>query len=388
MVNKKILELIDNSIDQNGVDAFVQHKDGSDINHQYLTGFKASDPFTYLRYNGKSILLVPPVERDKAESQSDAHTVRSTTEFTAGDVRDNIEAESKIISDFLKEYEINRICTPRDFKLYLAEVLEKSGFSVQTIEDVVMEARKQKSQDEIQLLRTAQEATEKAMGHAKDILEQSEVVDGKLYYNNELLKSERLQDILREFLKDYDCNLNEVIVASGSKSADPHNHGSGPLHPNEPILFDIFPKHKSGYWGDMTRTFVKGNPTEEFEKMYETTKDAFYEALDVLSDGAGVTGAKVHNRVCDVFESAGYNTIRDGDFDTGFLHSTGHSIGRELHEPPRIVGNCGTLEEGYVLTIEPGLYNSEYGGVRIEDMVVVTDDGYENLNNFDIEYKI
>lgn len=388
MANLEILELIDNAIDRTGVDAFMQHKAGSDINHRYLTGFKASDPFTYLRYDGHSILLVAPVEKGKAETQSDADVVRSTTEFKNRDVRDDIEAEAEIISDFLNEYDINEICTPRDFKLYFAEVLVESEFSVQTLEDVVMKARKQKSQNEIQLLRTAQEATEEAMRHAKEVLQQSSVVEGQLRYKDELLTSERLQDILRGYLKNYDCNLDEVIVASGPQSADPHLRGSGPLHTNEPILFDIFPQHKSGYWGDMSRTFVKGTPTEEFQEMYKTTREAFKVALEALSDGAGVTGGEVHNKVCDVFESAGYKTIRQGDFDTGYLHSTGHSIGLELHETPRIVRDCGTLKEGYVLTIEPGLYNKDYGGVRIEDMVVITENGYKNFNNFDMDYKL
>lgn len=388
MNHEKVLELIDQSMENNDFDAFIQHKKGSDVNHQYLTGFEASDPFTYLRHNGESILLVAPVEKSKAETQSNADTVRSTTEFVTGDVREDIEAEAKIISDFLGEYDIDRICTPRDFKLYLAEVLEESGFSVQTIEDLVMEGRKQKSEDEVESLRTAQEATEKAMHHARTVLKESTVIDGELHYKDELLTSERLQQILREFLKQYNCDLDKVTASSGSQSADPHNRGSGAIHANEPVLFDIFPQHESGYWGDMTRTFVKGTPDEEFRRMYQTTEEAFEQALDVLSQGAGVTGSEVHNTVCDVLESEGYKTIRQGDFGTGLLHSTGHAIGRELHEPPRIVDNCGRLEEGYVLTIEPGLYNPEYGGVRIEDMIVLKQDGYINLNSFDTDYII
>lgn len=386
MDNKNITELIDGLIQNNSFDAFLQYKKGSDINHQYLTDFEGSDPFTYLRYNGQSILLVAPVEKNKAKSQSGADIVRSTDEFVAGDVRGNIELEAQIISDFLSEYNIDRLYAPRDFKLYLAEVLEESGFTVQTTEDLIMEARKHKSKNEIQSLRTAQEATEKAMRHGKTILEESTVVDEQLHYEGNLLTSERLRKIFREFLKDYNCNLDEVIASSGSQTAEPHNRGSGAIHVNEPIVFDIFPQHKSGYWGDMTRTFVKGKPDEELRQMYQTTQEAFDQALDVLSKGAGVTGTEVHNAVCDVLESAGYNTIRQGEFDTGFLHSTGHGIGRELHEPPRIAGECGVLEEGYVLTVEPGLYNAEYGGVRIEDMVVVTEDGYTNLNSLDTNY--
>lgn len=332
-----------------------------------------------------------PVEKSKAQDQSSADEVRSTVEFVSGDIRDNIEAEAPVISAFLDEYDINHIGTPRDFQLYLAEILEESGISVRSIEDVVMKARKRKSRSEIEALETVQSVTEESMDKARSLIQESTVVDGELHYEDELLTSERLRSILRDFLQARNCTLaesNEPIVSCGPQSADPHNRGSGSMRSDEPILIDIFPQHESGYWGDMTRTFVKGTPPEEFQRMYETTQKALNSALDVLSNGAGTTGREVHNTVCDVFKSAGYPTIQDGDVDKGFLHSTGHAIGMELHEPPRLVGDCGELNEGYVLTIEPGLYDDNYGGVRIEDMVVVTENEYENLNDFSTDYQL
>lgn len=110
--------------------------------------------------------------------------------------------------------------------------------------------------------------------------------------------------------------------------------------------------------------------------------NAFDAALDVLSAGAGVTGGAVHDAVCDVFEAADYPTVREGDIDEGFLHSTGHAIGLDLHEAPRLVSGAEELDAGYVLTVEPGLYDSDIGGVRVEDMIVVTEDGYRNLNDY------
>jgi len=379
---------IDDVIDTEGLDAFLQYEAGSDINHQYLTGFKASDSFTFLRYKGKSILLVAPVEKAKAESQSDADVVRSTAEFVTGDVRDDIEAEASVISDFVSEYDIEDIGVHRGFSLYIAEVLTNDGFSVRSVDDVVMSARKSKSKNELAKLKNAQLVTEGAMELSKETIRESTVVDGELFFDGEPLTSERFRNILRDFFRSQNCVLDEAIVACGTQSADPHNRGSGVLMANEPILLDIFPRHKSGYWGDMSRTFVKGEPSEELQRMYDTTLDAFVAATDVLSMGAGVTGQEVHNKVCDVFESAGYPTIRGGDIDEGFLHSTGHAIGLELHEPPRLVGGSGKLKEGYVLTVEPGLYKKEFGGVRIEDMVVVTEDGYSNFNNLSPDFRL
>lgn len=388
MDNTKVESKIDRLITENNIDGFVQYKDGYNVNHQYLTGFEASDPFTYLRYNNESTLLVAPVEKGKAQDQSNADQVRSTAEFVHGDVRDDIESEAYIISSFLTEYDIDSIGVPRNFDLYIYEVLENNGISVQTVPDVVMDARKQKSKSEIELMRNSQIATEKAMNKAKDIIRQSEVRENELYYNDELLTSEKLKDKLKDVLSEYDCHLDESIVACGKQSVDPHKLGSGKLRPNKPIIIDIYPQHKSGYWGDMTRTFVKGEPDDQFKEMYKMTREAFESALDMLSNGSGVKAQQVHNMVCDVFESAGYPTIRDGDIDRGFLHSTGHGIGLELHEPPRIADNDEVLEEGYVLTLEPGLYDSEYGGVRIEDMIVIREDGYENLNDFEYDYQV
>lgn len=388
MDNTKVESKIDRLITENNIDGFVQYKDGDNVNHQYLTGFEASDPFTYLRYNNESTLLVAPVEKGKAQDQSNADQVRSTAEFVHGDVRDDIESEAYIISSFLTEYDIDSIGVPRNFDLYIYEVLENNGISVQTVPDVVMDARKQKSKSEIELMRNSQIATEKAMNKAKDIIRQSEVRENELYYNDELLTSEKLKDKLKDVLSEYDCHLDESIVACGKQSVDPHKLGSGKLRPNKPIIIDIYPQHKSGYWGDMTRTFVKGEPDDQFKEMYKMTREAFESALDMLSNGSGVKAQQVHNMVCDVFESAGYPTIRDGDIDRGFLHSTGHGIGLELHEPPRIADNDEVLEEGYVLTLEPGLYDSEYGGVRIEDMIVIREDGYKNLNDFEYDYQV
>jgi len=209
-----------------------------------------------------------------------------------------------------------------------------------------------------------------------------------LHHGGEMLTSERLRSELRQFLMNKQCSLDETIIACGQAAADPHDIGSGPLRTDEPILLDIYPQHKSGYWGDMSRTFVRGSPSSEFLEMYRTTREAFETALDVLADGAGVTGAGVHNAVCDVFEQAGYPTIQDGDVDEGFLHSTGHAIGLELHEPPRLVRGTEKLAPGTVLTVEPGLYDREHGGVRIEDMVVVQENGYRNMNDYHYDWDL
>lgn len=378
---------IDTAIEDAGFDGYFQFDDSSNDNHLYVTGFDAADTFGFLRHRSESILLVAPLEKSRAKKESTADKVRSTTEFVADDVRDDIESEASVVQKFLESYEIERLAVPHDFDLFLAERLEKGGISVESISDVIMEARMKKSASELQALQTVQNATENAMAHANDILTESQVSDGELYFDGEVLTAERLRGKLRDFLMDRECSLDEAIVACGKAAADPHEIGSGPLQIDKPILFDIYPQHESGYWGDMSRTFVKGSPSSEFLDMYEATVEAFETAMEILSKGAGITGGEVHNAVCEIYEERGYQTIRDGDIEEGFLHSTGHAIGLELHEPPRLVAETGELEPGTVLTVEPGLYAKDHGGVRIEDMIVIEEDGYRNLNDYPIDYK-
>jgi Xaa-Pro aminopeptidase len=377
--------ILDETIAENELDAYLQFNDSSNTNHRYVTGFETSDAFTFLRHDGESILVVAPLEKGLAQNKADVDTVRSTAEFIPEDIRNNREAEASVIVEFLDEYGIKQIGVSRDFDLYLAEQLESHGFHVQTISNVIMQARMRKKESELEALAAAQATTERAMACANSILSESDVRDSQLHYDGEILTAERLRVELQILLMDEGCTLDEAIVACGPSGADPHYIGSGPLKPDEPILIDIYPEHESGYWGDMSRTFVKGTPADTLIDMYQTTAEAFDAAMSILSNGAGTIGGEVHDAVCDVFEAAGYPTIREGNIDEGFLHSTGHAIGLDLHEPPRLVKDTKELEAGYVLTVEPGLYDPDHGGVRIEDMIVITENGCQKLTTGNYE---
>jgi Xaa-Pro aminopeptidase len=373
---------LDTLLHERDLEAFLQFDDATNRNQLYVSGFEADDAFTFLRYDNKSTLLVAPLEKGRAESESTADTVLSTAQYVSGDVRGDSDAEIDVIHQFLADQDIERVGVPRDFPLHFAEQLGEEDIHVESVPDVIVEARKRKRPAEIAELDAAQAATEQAMSEAERLLQESTVRDGKLHHNEEVLTAERLRAHIRRFLMDESCRLDEAIVACGSQAADPHDIGSGPLEADEPILLDIYPQHGSGYWGDMSRTFVRGTPDPELKQMYETTLEAFDAALDALEEGAGTIGGAVHGAACDVFETAGYPTIRDGDIDEGFLHSTGHAVGLDLHEEPRLVSGAEELDEGYTLTIEPGLYDPDVGGVRVEDMIVVTEDGYRNLNDY------
>ena len=165
------------------------------------------------------------------------------------------------------------------------------------------------------------------------------------------------------------------IVAGGRQAADPHEAGRGPLRAGEWIVADVFPRMlATGYWGDMTRTFLHGRPTAAQRRMYEAVAEAQRLALSLVRPGA--KGKDVHRAVTDFFARRGWKTGTGPDGRAhGFFHGLGHGVGLEIHEEPRLSPSGGELAPGMVVSVEPGLYYPEIGGVRIEDLVVVTETG-------------
>lgn len=196
--------------------------------------------------------------------------------------------------------------------------------------------------------------------------------DNVLYLDDAPLSSERVKRVVERVLIEHDLRSTEgMIIAGGTLSALPHHKGSGPLRAGEPIVCDIYPcDSTTGYYGDLTRTYVKGEPSAELARMYDAVATAQARAIAAIAPG--VTGAEVHQVCVDTFTECGFAT----DAHAGFIHSTGHGLGLALHEEPRLsLRNTSPLPEGAVVTVEPGLYYPALGGVRLEDVVVVTKNG-------------
>ncbi|MEK7350753.1 MAG: M24 family metallopeptidase, partial [Nitrospirota bacterium] len=171
-----------------------------------------------------------------------------------------------------------------------------------------------------------------------------------------------------------------TIVAGGEQACDPHNEGSGPLPAHRSIIFDVFPRSATNrYFADMSRTVVRGTPSPELKRLYQTVLDAQEEAITKIKDGAD--GKRIHQGILRRFEKAGYQTGLVNGRMQGYFHGTGHGVGLDIHEMPRISRTGSLLQEGHVVTVEPGLYYPGLGAVRIEDMVLVTKDGCRNLTN-------
>lgn len=351
-------------------DAFLQIASAKNADQYYQTRFKAPDKYIYIRTKDEKILATSRLEYGRAQKEASVDRVINTSEY-----RENSDSAAEMIQKLLEDLGIQKIAVPRDFALYMGDELREKGLEVTPIENPTGEQRKIKSSDELQKLRAAQQVTEKAMEMFRDVLSEASEKGGELYYQGDVLTSDRAKSLIEKFLIEKNCKVPEdTIVACGEDSAQPHNAGEGPLKSGQPIIVDIFPRHSNLYFGDMTRTFVKGEPCEKLQEMHSVVEKALEQALDMVSPG--VKGEELHEKVCEVFEENGFETTEE----SGFLHSTGHGVGLELHEKPGLVPGTGELKPGMVITVEPGLYIPGIGGVRIEDMIAVTEDGYEDFN--------
>jgi Xaa-Pro aminopeptidase len=378
------------ALDRGGVAGYLIDDDDTDSDQQYVSGFSAPDAYqTLVTTDGDVHLLVSGLEYGRAEKEADVDTVtrRSTYDYQelVGE-HGPYEGTIRTIAAFLDDHGVDSIAVPRTFPTGTADGLRGHGLDVTVETDgIVEEIRATKTPWEINQISATQEANEAAMAAAETLIATAEVGDGgELVHGGEPLTSERVKQEIEITLLRHGRALDETIVACGADGADPHNRGSGTLTANDLIVIDIFPRDKeTGYFGDMTRTFARGEPNDEAKRRYEVTREAFEAALEMVEPG--VTGAEIHDVVCDVIEDAGYDTLRNNpSADTGFIHSTGHGVGLDIHEQPSVSPTGGELEPGHVITIEPGIYDPDVGGVRIEDLIVVTEDGYENLTEYRI----
>jgi Xaa-Pro aminopeptidase len=389
------LAALDDLLAATDADAYCIEAGSTDSNQLSLSGFDAPDPF-FTAYTGEELaVLVSGLEYGRATKESRADTVArlSTYDYaTRATEEGQAAAQSGVYADFLADLGVESALVPERFPVGVADGLRERGIAVDVDRDDAIEAvRATKTDEELAAVRRATEANEAAMAAAEDLIAAADVADDGTLEIAEgesgadadggvvPLTSERVKEEIEVTLLHHGCALDETIVACGADAADPHDRGSGPLEAAESIVVDIFPREKaSKYHSDMTRTFAKGEASDAIAEWFDLTEEALSAALDAVEPGA--TGAEVHAAACEVYEDAGHPTLRsDPDTETGFIHSTGHGVGLDVHERPGLNPRGEELEPGHVITVEPGLYDPEVGGVRIEDIVIVTDDGYENL---------
>jgi Xaa-Pro aminopeptidase len=285
------------------------------------------------------------------------------------------------------------VVVPAHFGVVYADELRARGVTLTPDGKLFDGLRRAKTEEEISNIEKTQLAIEAACAHAVGILEEAEIGEDKvLDWRGETLTSELLRAEIDVELLRRGCAADGTIVAGGPQAADPHERGHGPLKAGESIIIDIFPVDLSTrYYSDMTRTFVKGEPNEGLQEMYDAVLESQEAALSMIK--AGVNGRDVHRKVADILHEAGYKTnVHDQEegkpLTEGFFHGTGHGVGLELHEAPRVSLADEELIPGDVVSVEPGVYDPNVGGVRIEDLVVVTEEGCRNLTTFPKEFRI
>lgn len=371
---------------RDGLLLFADSERSSDL--YYATKFRAPDPFVFLCTPEKRFLLVGDLELDRARAQAHVDEVLSLSAYgerlaTADKSADESAGsrQQRVLLMLLEDESVRSLLVPADFPLATADFLRRSGIDVDAVPPPLFAQRAIKQAPEIDAIREALRATELAMEAAQETLRRAVTgTDGTLQIAGATLTSERLRHDIHRTLLDEAFTARHTIVACGEQGCDPHMEGSGPLYPDLPIIIDIFPQSDAtGYFGDLTRTVVKGDAGEEVRQLYAAVGEAQEIALARIRHGED--GGEIHDTVEAFFRKRGYETgERDGRVQ-GFFHGTGHGLGLDIHEPPSIGPRRDILQSGQIVTVEPGLYYSGIGGVRLEDVVVVTDGGCENLTS-------
>lgn len=348
----------------------------------YATRMIVPDAFLWARIRGRTYAVLSDLEVDRGRRQAAVHHVVPLSglerNLSAGvSRRPSVAAR---IALFLREHGIRAVEVPRDFPLGLATDLRRLKISVRPTPSSLFPGRISKSPAEIRSIREAQRAAEAAMARAEEILRASRpTANGRLRLAGKALTSEFMQGEISACLARHGAHATHTIVAGGIQACDPHESGHGPLQAHRPIIVDIFPRmERTGYWGDITRTFVRGVPSEAALRLYDTVLAAQRRALERIR--AGADGRRIQQDTRAFFDSMGYPTREERGRRTGFFHGLGHGVGLEIHEPPRMAD--GPLTNRTVISVEPGLYYPGIGGVRIEDLVTVTPTGHTNLTTY------
>ncbi|HEU5125203.1 MAG TPA: Xaa-Pro peptidase family protein [Verrucomicrobiae bacterium] len=356
-----------------------------DANILYAVGMFVPDPFIFLRIRGRDSVIMSDLEIDRARKEASHCRVLSL-----GDIQRKLRAAgskcgfAEVIATVLRQQRVKTISVPSSFPLGLALELQKLGIQLKPKPGTFFAERETKTPAEVKKISAALMMAEVGMAEGIQALKLSKIGKGRrLIYHGAPLTSEKLRSIIDTAILQT-CGLaNHTIVAGGKQGCDPHEPGHGPLSANEPIILDIFPRsQKTGYFGDITRTVVRGRASESVRKLYDTVLQG--QRLAFQKVRAGTKTQEVHQAVQDYFVAQGYKTGKRNGRMEGFFHGTGHGLGLEIHEAPRMgATSTGKLVAGQVVTVEPGLYYPSIGGVRLEDVALVTDRGARNLTRFE-----
>jgi Xaa-Pro aminopeptidase len=347
------------------------------------------DPFLYVEKDGQRHVVSTAFEVDRVKEVGIDATPWESYGYDElieqGLPREEI-VWKHINLNAVRALDVTDAIVPRSFPTLVADYLRENGVTLEVDHSEFANRRRVKNEAELAGIRKSQKAAEAAMGAARDLIFRGEAANGEVKVDGATLTSERIKAEIRRVFGEHGVSGDDFIVSHGAQTAIGHELGHGPIAPNEPIVIDLWPRDPdSACFADMTRTFVVGEPPEELLEYHKLVK----EALDAsfAATKAGVPGSDVFTLVCELFEENGQKTTLSkppGEvLEEGFFHGLGHGVGLEVHEAPALGrGGTANLVAGDVVTLEPGLYRPGFGGCRLEDLVLVTEDGAENLTDF------
>jgi Xaa-Pro aminopeptidase len=361
----------------------------------FATGISVGDPFIYVETNGKRVIVTSEIEADAASRNSTATDVWLTSRFgsrelVAGGMSWD-DAQLEVLDRVVAELGLDEVVVPPSFPVVFADHLRGKGCAVTPDRGRFEHRRRSKDEAAMRGIRAAQRATEAAMARVVEVLGSSSPGGAGLVFEGEDLTAERVRAEVIETLRAHGCEGEPPITSPGPQGAFVHELGTGPVRPGESLIVDIFPMHtESRFCADMTRTFCFGDAPEELRRMHATVLEAVKRSTAAIR--AGVNGRSVWEAACDVIEAGGYRTQRGAakgeTLDEDFFHGLGHGVGLQVHEAPSMGLSGDDLVTGDVVTIEPGVYRKGFGGVRLEDLAVVGDDGAEVLTDFSYDMEI
>ena len=346
----------------------------------YPTGFFAPDPFLFVQKGRRRLLVMNDLEIDRARRQARVDRVLSWSKLAA-----RIEREGKrptaaeVIARVFSQLGLRRAFVPRKFPLGLAQELASRGVRLSVAPDPFWPERAVKTRAEIRAIESALRAAEAGLEAGIAALRACRIArDGYLLRDGRRFTAEDLRAAVNARIMAEGCLPAHTICAPGDQAVDPHEEGHGPIRAHQPVVMDIFPRsEKTGYFGDLTRTVVRGRASARLHEVYALVHEGVRLGHRRIRDG--VDGQAIHREIQALFERQGYRTgVKDRRVQ-GFFHGTGHGLGLEIHEAPSISSRASILRAGHVVTVEPGLYYLGLGGVRIEDVALVTKTGSRKL---------
>jgi Xaa-Pro aminopeptidase len=353
-----------------------------DANMLYAVGFFVPDLFIFFLHKNTKYAVMSDLEIDRAKKQASVDRVLSLSLYQKKLRKLGKSPTTADILDLLfRERGIRSLVVPANFPVLLSDQLRAKGFSVQIKRDPFWDERETKNNREVKQISESLRVAGLGLDAGIRMLKRTKTKrDGYLYLNGTRLTSEMLKTAVNTTIMAQGWLPSHTIISSGNQCVDPHHEGSGPIKANSSIIFDIFPRsQQNGYFGDLSRTVVRGRASDKLKEIYATVQAGQKIGFDQIRDG--INGKQVHQHILDLFESRGFHTGRINGRMQGFFHGTGHGLGLDIHEAPRIAPVDATLRTGHVVTVEPGLYYLGVGGVRLEDVVLVTPKGNRNLTD-------